>query len=218
MAGRVDPVVTWQQAQISMAAIVDRRTAARVDRLEEVSDDPLPLIKLVADDPHPADIASALTMLAHLRWELDKHEGALLRAGQATGVPYRAMGQPLGLDSRQAVRARMQRSLARASLTRDGALEAPTVTEEQWVAEYGHRFIDAARGLLRHRGDLEGQDIAEDLEASLEAVPSGGGRTRVKRLGVVAARVRYGRRHHGYLHPSGPPSPGRSSGVGCRTP
>ncbi|MCP2343163.1 hypothetical protein [Actinomadura rupiterrae] len=186
--------MTWQQAAASIAAIVDRRNAAHADRLDEVSDEPLPLIKLIADDPHPADITAALTVLAHLRWELDKHEGALLRAGQAAGVSYRAMGRPLGLDTRQAVRARMQRSLARAAHTGGHVPPAPTLTEEQWVAKYGRQLQDATRDLLKHRHELEGHDIAEDLEdleASLEAVPAAAGRVRVKRLGVVAARVRY---------------------------
>jgi hypothetical protein len=198
MSGRVDPVVTQREAESRVTEIVDRRHATFDEHLEDAKADPFPLIKLVANDPHPDDIVPALTVLAHLRHVLDGLEGELLKAGHLAGLTWRELGTPLGLGaaSKQAVRGRMRRSVERTASTR-AARESetePSLSAAQWVVAHGRELEAATCALLAARDFLEGEDIQEDLDdlaVSLESVPMQEGRLRTKRIGLVASRIHF---------------------------
>jgi hypothetical protein len=176
---------------------VDRRGASYDDHLEQAKEDPLPLLRLVADTPHRDDILPALTVLTHLRGVLDGLEGTLLAAGHQAGLTWRELGVPLGLQNatKQAVKRRMARSLERTVATRtEQAGQSPAVSAAGWVDAHGEALESATTALLAHRLALVGDDIngdLDDLEMTLRSVPQVAGRLRVKRLGLVAVRIRF---------------------------
>ncbi|OWV05014.1 DNA-binding protein [Micromonospora wenchangensis] len=60
-----------------------------------------------------ADLMAALTLLPHLRAELDVLEAGLLATARARGLTWQAIGHGLGLGSAQAARQRYERLATR---------------------------------------------------------------------------------------------------------
>lgn len=157
-----------------------------------------------AQFPLSADVLDALLLLGYARSHLAHHPAAvdalelrLLLLGSRAGVGLEAMGTPLGLVSRQAVRARiigLQRAPRRRSLAGvPGGGESPTASSQAWFHGNGERLVLLAQALA-DAYPLATSDLADELEQltiTLEGIRrAAGGTYPVKNLETLTARLR----------------------------
>ncbi|MEU7942506.1 hypothetical protein [Microbispora bryophytorum] len=216
MPARRIPTISREEMEAARDAIVERPGTPYGHRhLQKAADNPLELAQFIAEqhEVNPrqtlgSDVLDALTLLTYARRSvpalpahLDSLELRLLRAGSATHPPValRALGERVGLSTRQATRARIL-SLADADNRRkhpDGDLYAlgsrASEQETQWMNQHGERLLRLTALLVDARDRATG-DLSFELEqlgqtvAGIGSPPSGPHDH--KRLAIAAARLR----------------------------
>ncbi|MEN3540645.1 hypothetical protein AAH991_36410 [Microbispora sp. ZYX-F-249] len=217
MPARRIPTISREEMEAARDAIVERPGSPYGHRhLQRAADDPLELAQFIAEqhEVNPrqtlgVDVLDALTLLTYARRSipalpahLDSLELRLLRAGGATHPPVtlRALGERVGLSTRQATRARIL-SLADAENHRkhpdDGDLHVLgsrfSDQEAQWMNQHGEQLLRLTSHLVDARDRVTG-DLSFELEqlgqtiAGIGLPPSGP--HDYKRLTIAAARLR----------------------------
>ena len=132
---------------------------------------------LTTNDPMPADIPDALTILTHLYAMLDRYQLALLHAGRRHNLPLSAMAEAIQVRARQGVEARIIRLEAAAAgrvriESHERAARAGDLDTGRWLSRRRQRIRSAAHALIH---EMDGRDwwsdnaadCAEDLELVL---------------------------------------------------
>ncbi|MFF4128378.1 hypothetical protein ACFYYP_33065 [Microbispora rosea] len=217
MPARRIPTISREEMEAARDAIMERPGSPYGHRhLRRAADNPLELAQFIAEqhevDPRQtlgADVLDALTLLTYARRSipalpahLDSLELRLLRAGSATHPPVtlRALGERVGLSTRQATRARIL-SLADAEHRRkhpdDDDLHVFgsrfSDQEAQWMNQHGEQLLRLTALLVDARDRATG-DLSFELEqlgqtiAGIKSPPNGS--YDHKRLAFAAARLR----------------------------
>lgn len=153
---------------------VDARRADPLELAEHVVDNPY---RDVDDYPYwAADVCDALVGLQDVVARAVLLQARLLAAGRKAGLTPATLAGPMGLASRQGVRAREKHSAEILERYEQAAHDDQVPDgfdrrKRDWLAEHGEQLVEAARTLLDHRagytvndyGNLFFTEVASDL-------------------------------------------------------
>jgi hypothetical protein len=169
------PAVSAADAQEAINRITGRRTRIDDPNAWRLSDDPGEVLaylrtysrgvpRWVAEE----DILDGLTLRLRLWWQGMEAELWLLERAHRLGVPSRAVGRRLGLDTRQGLNDRRQSARKHLSKLHStwipGAPPAPRPRRDEldWIASHRREILDIAAEALEYR-ELANDEAAEWL-------------------------------------------------------